>query len=186
VGHLEIAAQQDDADRRLDGEGEAVDDAVGDADGVHAEGAGLDGLTRGEQPEVGLHPALAQSAAHEAEGEPAAVDGGVRRRLHREGERADVVLVPVGEDDRAHGAASFREVLEVGYDGVDARHLRGGEAHARVHEQALRLPLEDERIEAELAEPAQTHQAQPAVINRQALISGGELTRDCGRSELPP
>ena len=154
--------------------------------GCTPEHARLDGLAGREQPQVRFDAALAQPAAHEAEGEPAAVDRRVRRRLHREGQGADVVLVPVREHDRAHQAAPLREVLEIGHHGVDAWHLRGGEAHARVHEEALRLPFENERVEAELAEPAQGHQAQPAVINRQALISGGELTRHRGRSELPP
>ena len=36
---LEVAAREHDAGRRLDGEGEAVEHAVRDADGVHAEGA---------------------------------------------------------------------------------------------------------------------------------------------------
>ena len=59
-------------------------------------------------------------------------------------------------------------------------------AHARVHEEALSLPLEDERVEAELAEPRPGHQAQPAGINRQELCYlQGELTRHRVRSDLP-
>ena len=44
---LEVAAREDDARRRLDREGEAVEDAVGDADRMHAEGADLDRAGRG-------------------------------------------------------------------------------------------------------------------------------------------
>ena len=81
---------------------------------------------------------------------------------------------------------ALREVFEIGHHGVDARHLRGGEAHARVHEEALRLPFENERVEAELAEPAQADQAQPAGINRQALISGGNSLDTADGVSSPP
>ena len=80
---LEVAAREHHARRRLDGEREAVEHAVGHADGMDAEGPDLDRLAGREQAQVRRHAALAQPPSHEAEGEPAAVDRR-RRRLQRE------------------------------------------------------------------------------------------------------
>ena len=59
---LEVAAREHDPGRRLDREGEAVEDAVGDADGVDAEGADLHRLARHEGPQVGVDAALLRAA----------------------------------------------------------------------------------------------------------------------------
>ena len=151
---LEVAAREHDAGRRLDREREAVEHAVRDADRVHAEGADLHGLAGPERPQIRLDPALHEPTPREAEREPAAVDGH-RRRLERVGERADVVLVPVREQDAAHPAAALGEVLEVGNDRVDPRHLRGGEEHPRVDQEQMVLPLQDQGVQSELAQAAE-------------------------------
>ena len=161
---LEVAAQEHDARGRLHREGQAVDDAVGHADGMDAERACLDGLARREQPEVGARRALLQPAAHEAEGEPAAVHGS-GRGLQREGEASDVVLVAVGEDDRPEAVAALGQVLEVGHDRVDARHLRAREHQARVDQEEMVLPLHDERVQAEFPQAAEGHQAQHGAVS---------------------
>ena len=160
---LEVAAHDHHARGRLDGEGQAVDHAVRHPDGMDAEGSDLHLLPRREQAEVRLQPALAETAAHEPEGEGAAVHGR-GRGLQGEGESADVVLVPVREDDAAHGLAPLGEIAEVGHHGVDARQLRGGEERAGVDEQPVVLPLEDERVEPELAEPAQGHEPDRSAV----------------------
>ena len=51
---LEVAARHHDPGRRLDREGEAVEDAVRDADRVHAERPDLDGLAGHEGAQVGV------------------------------------------------------------------------------------------------------------------------------------
>ena len=125
-----------------------------DADGVHAEAADLDGLPRREQAQVGLDAALLEAAADEPERQRAP-EHGHRRGLQREGERADVVLMAVGEDDPADAVAALGQVAEVGHDRVDAGQLGRREQRARVDEQALVLALEEEGIQAELAQPAE-------------------------------
>jgi hypothetical protein len=71
-----------------------------------------------------------------------------------------VVLVPVREQDSAQARASPREVFEVGHDGVDAGHLGAREHHAGVEQQEMLLPLQQHRVQAELAEPAERDQPQ--------------------------
>ncbi len=107
-----------------------------------------------ERPQIRLDPALHEPTPREAERQPAAVDGH-RRRLQRVGERADVILVPVREQDAAHPAPALGEVLEVGNDRVDPRHLRGGEEHSRVDQQQMVLPLQDQGVQSELAQAAE-------------------------------
>jgi hypothetical protein len=155
---LEVAARDDDAGRRLDGEGEAVEDAVRDADRVHAEGPDLDGPARRERAQVGRDTALLQALARETERQAAAVDRG-GGGLEGVGERPDVVLVPVGQDDAAQAARALGEVLEVGDDRVYAGQVGRGEEHPRVQEQHMLLPLEDERVQSELTEAAEGNES---------------------------
>ncbi len=149
---LEVAAGEDHASGSLDGEGEAVDHAVRHPDRMHPERAELHGLARCQQPEVGGDSPLLQPLPRVAQREAAAVDGR-RRGLERKGERADVVLVTMGEEDAAQASGPPGEVLEVRYDRVDARHLGAREHHSRVHEQQMLLPLEEQRVHAELSQP---------------------------------
>ena len=159
AAHLEVAGGEDDPRRRLDGQRVAVEDAVGHADGVHAERAQLDRLPGRQQAEVGGDPALLQPAAREAQGEAAPVHRR-RRGLQGEGQGADVVLVAVGEHDAPQVVRPLREVAEVRHDRVHAGQLRGREEDAGVHEQPVLLPFEDHGVEAELPEATQRHQAE--------------------------
>jgi hypothetical protein len=92
--------------------------------------------------------------------------------LERVGERADVVFVAVGQEDAADTAGALGEVLEIGYDRIDTRHLGGGEEHAGVEEHEVLLPLEHERVEAELTEAAERDE-------RTAVVSSASLELPC-------
>ena len=105
---LEVAAREHHARRGLDGEGQAVERRCARrGSGCTRKGPSVDGLPGDEHAEVGLDAALPQPAPREAEGEAAAVDRR-RRRLQREGQRADVVLVAVGEEDAVQPARPWR------------------------------------------------------------------------------
>ena len=175
---LEVAAREHHPGRRLDREGEAVEDAVRHPDGVHAEGADLHGLAGHERPQLRLDTALLEPLAGEAEGEAAPVDGR-RRGRERVGQRADVVLVAVREEDPAEPLRALGEVLEVGHDRVDPGHLGGREEHTGVEQQEVLLPLQHEGVEAELAEPAERDEADRRRVvgarSNQALAPGGSL-----------
>ena len=158
---LEVAAVEQHAGRGLDGQGEAVEDAVGDADGVHPEGADLDRGARDQGPQVGADAPLLQPAPREAQGQSAAVDRG-RGSLQRERQGADVVLVAVGQQDPPELSGPLGQVGEVGHDGVDAGHLGRGKQHPRIQEEEVLLPLEDHRVQPELSEPPERNETQGA------------------------
>ena len=76
----------------------------------------------------------------------------------QEGERADVVLVAVGEEDRPHLLAPLDEPGEVGGDDVDAERLVG-EEDAAVDDRDPAGGLDGEAVHAHLAEAAERDDA---------------------------
>jgi hypothetical protein len=90
----------DDADRSVDGEGDAVDQRVRDADGHDGEGPDGEALAGKNLDQVGVieQAVLFELAFDVGEGELGAVDGDVELG-EDPGQAADVVFVAVGEDD---------------------------------------------------------------------------------------
>jgi hypothetical protein len=70
-----------------------------------------------------------------------------------------VVLVPVREDERRQPLGALAHVREVRQHEVDAVHLRGGEAHARVHDHERVALLDHRHVLADLAEAAERQHA---------------------------
>ena len=68
-------------------------------------------------------------------------------------QRADVILVRVGQHDREHLASL--QVAEVGEDQVDAEVLVAGKREPRVDHDRLAADLEDGHVLADLAEAAE-------------------------------
>src|SRR5439155_16514180 len=71
------------------------------------------------------------------------------------GERADVILVAVGEEDRPKPVAEAAQVRDVRDGDVDPGHLLVREHHAAVDRDRGVPVLEDEEVEPDLAEPAE-------------------------------
>jgi hypothetical protein len=104
----------DDADGGVDGEGDAVNQRVGDADGEDREDAEIEAAAGEDLDELGVvkEAMLFELAFDVGEGELGAVDGDVEVG-EDPGEAADVVFVPVGEDDPADLGAVLDEVADV-------------------------------------------------------------------------
>ncbi len=158
---LEVAAVNDDALGRVDGEAAGVGNAVGDGNPLHGQI-----FSKGDAAEI-LHdiqqgkvqPVFLELALHQTERERRAVDwhGPAREEV---GQRADVVLMPMGE---RHAADAIRERLQVGevrHDAVNARLILGREQQAAIHQQQILPRVDREGVHAEFAEPADGHQAQ--------------------------
>jgi len=108
---------------------------------MDAERARFDRLAGGEEPEVGARRALLQAAAHEAEREPAAVDGS-GRGLQREAQAADVVLMPwVRTIARSRSRRSAR-YWKSGTIESTPRHLRAREHDSGVDQKKMIPPLD--------------------------------------------
>src|SRR5204863_9367913 len=57
------------------------------------------------------------------------------------------------------------EILEIGHDRVDARHLRAREHDPGIDQQEMVLPLDHEGVEAEFPQAAQRDQAQRRAVS---------------------
>ena len=77
-------------------------------------------------------------------------------------QRAEVVLVAVGDDERLDVVRALAQVREVRQDEVDAHHLRRREAQAGVDDDDPAVVLDDRHVLADLAEPAEREDAQRA------------------------
>ena len=177
VGHIE-----DDARRGMNGERHVVGDGVVDVDELHLEPPDGPRFAGPHLPEAGLAQELVlfELGLHQAQGQPRAVDRDVQLAEHV-GQRADMVLVAMGEDDAANPVFPLHEVGDVGYDQVDPRHLILGEHDTRVDDQDLALALDDRHVLADLAQPAQRDdrnfwylgQRSPSLGDRASALRGG-------------
>ena len=140
---LEVSRVDDGADRRADREPDRVRDGVGHRDGFDREGADAAGLDVVEE-QRGREAALAEPLADEAQGEPRAVDGD-RPLAEHVRQRADVVLVPVGQEDRLEPFAEAADVRDVRDRDVDAEHPLVREHDAAVDGNRRVPVLEDEQ-----------------------------------------
>jgi hypothetical protein len=101
-------------------------------------------------------PMLLELRAHEADRQGATVDHRGHPDLPQdERQRADVVLVPVGEDDRLDIGCPVTKVGEVRQHQVDPEHLGGGKHQSRVDDHDPTVVLDHGHVLADLAEPPQ-------------------------------
>ena len=107
-----------------------------------------------------VHAVLGQLAADQGQGQPRADQRDVLPLPQQVGDRADVVLVRVRDDDRLHLVQPVTQVAEVGQDQVHAGLVGIGKQHAAVHDEQAAAVLEDGHVPADLAEPAQRDDAQ--------------------------
>ena len=143
-----------------------VGDRVREVDELDLERARLDRLAGREDLELGLAQAvLVELGAAHGDRQLAAVDDGDARLpqlAQHPRQRADVVLVAVGDHDRLDRVDVVAQVGEVGQDEVDAHHLRRREAQADVDDDDAAVVLDDAHVLADLAEPPEREDAQGA------------------------
>ena len=118
-------------------------------------------LERDERVVVEL--VLLDLVAEQAAREGARVDRHARELGEDVGQRADVVLVGVGDEERAHLGAVLLEVADVGDDEVDAEHLLVREHEAAVDDDDVVAVLEDVHVLADLPHPAERDDAERLV-----------------------
>ncbi len=79
---------------------------------------------------------------------------------HQIGERPDVVLVRMREDDRPNRPGPVGEIGEVGEDEIDAEMLVTRKREAGIDDEAPRLVLEEGHVLSDLAEPTERDHAE--------------------------
>jgi hypothetical protein len=133
-----------------------VGDRVVDGDELEHERPEGDGLPLGDLVLRGLlEPVLAQLGAEQGEGQPGADERDVAALAQEVRRRADVVLVPVGQDQRLDGIEAVTDGVEVREDQVDTRVVVLREEHSAVDDQQPAVVLEDGHVATDLAQSAE-------------------------------
>ena len=133
VVDLEVAGVQHDAGRALDREGERVRDAVVDMDRFDRKAAELDFLARADLVEdgAGSKAVLLELVLDQTDGQAGRINRHIEL-FEQVGQRANVVLVPVGDEQALDAVLIFEHIGEVGDHEVDAEHLFVREDEAAV------------------------------------------------------
>ena len=157
--HLEVAGVHDHAVRRVQHHRHRIGDRVRDAHHL-----GLERPHRHarsvrnhlHQLRLGAQAVLVQLRLDQPQRQPGAEHERMRPGLAQQvGQRADVVLVAVGEHDRLQPVGAVDHVGEVGQHQVDAVHLRLGEGEAGVDQDQVAAGLEHGHVLPNLAQPAE-------------------------------
>ena len=155
--HLEIAGVDDEPRRGTDGKGTGIGYGMVDTDELDAHGgAGRDGIAGLDGIQLALieDAVLLELAADEPDGK----GGGVHRGLdllEQEGQGADVVLVPMGDEDAADLGRVFLQIGEIRDDQIDTGQVVIREGGAAIHNKDILLGLKDSQVLADLAQAAQ-------------------------------
>ena len=167
VIELEVAGVDDGPDRCPEGDAHRVGDRMTDPEGHHVEGPDVDlaaGLERDQRVVVEL--VLLDLVAEEAARERRGVDRHARELGQHVRQRADVVLMGMGDDERLDVGAAFLEIGDVGDDEVDAEHLLVGEHQPAIDDDDLVAVFEDVHVLADLPHPAERDDPEWLVVGR--------------------
>ena len=97
--------------------------------------------------------------AHEAQGQARAVHRNLET-LEDVGQRADVILVGMGQDNRLRNLPLVHQVADVGDHQIDAQEFGAGEHDAAVHGDHGVAPLHREHVAAELSQASEGYDSQ--------------------------
>ena len=121
--------------RGADTDGQRVGDGVVDREELQAEGTEVVPFPLLHQEGLRLDAVLPQFGGDQRQGELGTDERDVGALAQQERNAADVVLVPVGEDDRVDVVEPAADVVEVRQDQVDPGLFLLGEEHTTVHDQ---------------------------------------------------
>src|SRR5690242_6200658 len=156
--HLEVAGVDDHAQRRVNGQRNAIHQTMRYLNRVNREWADGEALTRTDFAQIGVvqQPVLLQLVFHVSQGEL----GAIHRKINfgkNPRQPANVVFVPVGEHDGAHLLAVLDEVGDIGDNDVHAQQFGFGEHEAGVNDDDFIAPAHGHAVHAELAQAPQGH-----------------------------
>ena len=137
----------------MNGERNAIDQAVRHLDWMDGERAQLDAFVRAHLAEVGVveQAVLVEFVFDVGEGEFGSVDRDVQFRKYP-GQGTDVVFMTVRKNDAANALAIFDEIRNVWDDDVYTEQLGLGEHKASIDDEDVVTPAEGHAVHAELAE----------------------------------
>ena len=165
VVELEVAGVDDRADRRPQRDAHRVRDRVADPERDDVEGPDVDLVARLEREErVVVELVLLDLVAEQPARQRRRIDRDARELREHVRQRADVILVGMGDEERLDVGAALLEVADVGDDEVDAEHLLVGEHQAAVDDHDLVAVLEHVHVLADLAHPAERDDSERLVV----------------------
>ena len=172
---LPVAGVQDRAQRRADRQAVRLGDRVGQRDQLQLERAELDRAAQRHLGDLRLvqQAGLAQLLAQQEGGEGRGVDRRLQPRP-QPGDRADVVLVGVGQHDAQDVVGVLLDEGRVGQDDLDARRGLVAEGHAEIDHDPLAVVRRAEAVEvevhADLVRPAERQEDEFVVAWLGALV----------------
>ena len=169
--NLEVPGVDDHAHAGVDGEGHRVGDGVVHMDELHIELPGPDHLPGLHGNQLGL---LEQAVLLQLElDQPGCKSGAVNGHVHLPehiGDGADVVLVPVGDEEPPDPPLVFHQIGHIGDHQIDPVHVPVREAHAAVDDDHLAAVLIDRHVLSDLIETAEGNNFHFFCQNRSLLF----------------
>src|SRR5437667_8633007 len=151
--YFEIAGVDENPNRRVDGEGDAIHQAVRDLDGMNGEWPHAEALAADDSMQLRLlqQTVFFQLVFDVGQGEFRAVDRDGELSKNP-GQAADVVFMAVSENDGANMLAIFQQIGDIGDDDVNAQQLGFREHEAGVNHDDVVTPAKGNAVHAELNE----------------------------------
>src|SRR5205807_8266285 len=156
--NFEIAGMDNYANRRVDGQGNTVHQAVRYLNGIDGEWSQGKAASGPNLAQVGTVEQLMlfQLVFDQGQRKFRAENRHVQLRKDP-GQSADMVFMAVSQDNAADLVAVVEQVGDVGNDDVHAQQFRFGKHQAGVHDHDVVAPANGHAVHSELAQPAQRH-----------------------------
>lgn len=154
---LEIAAVEDTAVGRIDAQRHRARDGMVDVDKFDGKAPQLDPIAGADGVHLHLvEPMLAQFVVRQSEGEFRRVDGHIDL-FEKVRDAADVILVPVRDEQAADLVFVRDQIADIGDDQIDAGQFFVGESKPRVDDDDIVAVLDGGHVFADLAHAAEEH-----------------------------
>src|SRR5215469_12437550 len=153
---FEVPGMDDYAQRTVNGQGDAVDQAVRHLDGMNGEGSDLDSLVGAELAKIGIieQTVFVEFVFHIGQREFCTPDRHVELR-EDPGKSPDVVFMAVRENDGPNALAIFDQVGNVRDHDIDPEQLGFGEHESGVDDDNVISPAHSHAIHTEFAQSAE-------------------------------
>jgi hypothetical protein len=166
---LEVTCMDDHPERRRDREADRVGNAVRDPEALDGEAADDDAgiIVRLDEPEIGTveQLTLLESGLEQALGQARAVDRDPQL-IEEIGNRADVILVAMGDEDRTDVVGMLSQVTDIRQEHIDPEHVFFREPDPRIDDDDIVAIFEDDHVLADLAKAAKEHDFQSVCRQR--------------------
>ena len=154
--NLEIAGMNDNAKGGMDSQRNAIHQTVRDLNWMNGEWANLEAITGTNLAQIGVvqKPMLVELIFYICQSEFCAPDWNVQFGKYP-WQRADMVLMTMGEHNTAHALTILDQVGDIGNDDVHAEQFSFGEHHSGIYNDDVIAPAHGHAIHAELAKAAE-------------------------------